>query len=632
MPPAATTDTTHTTPLLNVDEEIAIASHIAATPEEVAGNWHYLFLTGLIDTVVGVACLVAPLLATQVVSLVLVVLVFCTGLFNVSTVCVTERGYQHQFFWVGVVEIFVAMILYFHRLGTMTLLTILIAVSFMIFGSLEMTVAQQDERMAARGLTFFSGILTLILSILIIVVMPITQWDTVGVLLGANLINIGICRVIVALYGRSIFSKLCLLNNMMKLKHVSISCYFVVMNETLCHARHCHHASSSAFLHSTFRRINHQPAMPPETQLSAKASSSKKRSGSSAALKGFGSSLKNTIPTDKSPTTRAFLKYLDDKGAGDNLKRTALGFVPMKDVSLRGIIAMKDLKQGQDIIDIPYELAINLGPQGDDPTIPAVQLLRDYCECHHNENERLAYYKMLPAFNGTDSLGSTDVYSNAALEALQFPLIVEETLQRRRLTQLRFEKDISSDASFPKWIDGETCVSLQHFTWAVWIVTSRVLTVQDDDSSSVRLLIPYLDMCNHDRSSVHVLTGRACSGGRLRVVAGSMIKAGTPVNICYGAETNDRFIQDYGFLDTTTPQGFRLLAQQLVGKMRMRELGRLVTISDVDRDRTLERLRETTMAEDEALLQRQDLDAQMRLTIEFRWRLKQALSEFTNIV
>ena len=52
-------------------------------------------------------------------------------------------------------------------------------------------------------------------------------------------------------------------------------------------------------------------------------------------------------------------------------------------------------------------------------------------------------------------------------------------------------------------------------------------------------------------SSPHVLTGRAASGGYLKVLAGEDIKAGTQIFIPYsgGKPRSDRFIQDYGFLD-----------------------------------------------------------------------------------
>ena len=46
---------------------------------------------------------------------------------------------------------------------------------------------------------------------------------------------------------------------------------------------------------------------------------------------------------------------------------------------------------------------------------------------------------------------------------------------------------------------------------------SRVLTVAGPDGRGHKLLIPFLDLFNHARSSAHVLTGR--SDGLLKVVA-----------------------------------------------------------------------------------------------------------------
>lgn len=396
------------------------------------------------------------------------------------------------------------------------------------------------------------------------------------------------------------------------------------------------HRSASAWAFSSQLRTT-VPCRHP-TCVSAKSSKPKTRQSSgSSALKGFGSPALTTksVPVDKGPTTRAFYEYLDAQGAGDNLKRTSLAFLPVgENVSLRGVVALRDIKKGEDIINIPYELAIDLGPQGGDPTIPAVQLLRDVCESHHSQRDPVKYYRMLPEFQKGDCLGSTDFFSDAALEALQSPLIQEETLQRRLLTKLRFQKDIASDESFPRWMDGSV-VTQEHLAWAVWIITSRVLTVQGDatagDQSSHRLLIPYLDMCNHERSSVHVLTGRACANGQLRIVAGAPIKAGTQVTIAYGVDGNDRFIQDYGFLDTSTSEGFRLVAQQLLGKARVRDgPTRSRMLPETDRERTLERLRETTMAQDQDLL-RIETDPQLQMAIEYRWRLKQALSELMEV-
>ena len=154
---------------------------------------------------------------------------------------------------------------------------------------------------------------------------------------------------------------------------------------------------------------------------------------------------------------------------------------------------------------------------------------------------------MLPPFRGEDCMGSTGFFSDKALAELQAPLVVEETLKRKERIGKRFQSDIFVNAkNFPKWIDGSPVI-VDHLSWASWLITSRVLTVKGDaeEGKSYRLLIPFLDLCNHDRKSPHILSGRAVPGGELKIIAGSSVKAGEAINICYGGGMagNDRFLQ-----------------------------------------------------------------------------------------
>lgn len=372
--------------------------------------------------------------------------------------------------------------------------------------------------------------------------------------------------------------------------------------------------------------------------LSAKSKKkAKKKSGGGAAagVKGFGGGSTTTknrdggVTMDRSKDTLAFYDYMELNGAGDNLKRVALGYFTLPNGDeLRGVVALRDIKKGDVIIRIPYEMAVNLGPEGEDPTQPGLELLKDYCEALREDGggDQGAYFKLLPPFMGNDCLASTDFYSDEALEALQSPMVVDETKSRRERTLRRFEESVDE---LPLWIDG-TPLTEEHLRWAVWLITSRVLTVQGDpeEGKSYRLLIPFLDMCNHDRASPHVLTGRAMPGGELKVVAGENVAAGEQINICYGGGVagNDRFLQDYGFLDSAT--AFDLVAQQLLGKRRMVEgasAGKNIAIAD--QVRVLDTLRTTTIEQDEALLEK-ETDSAVRTAIEYRLSLKRALAKY----
>jgi len=383
-----------------------------------------------------------------------------------------------------------------------------------------------------------------------------------------------------------------------------------------------------------------------KTSKKKKAKKKGNNGSSSIGVKGFGSvgSTKGTqVDLERSKEARYFYGFMEKGGAGDNLSRCAIGSFPISDdFKLRGVTALKSAKKGDAIIRIPYEMAVNLGQEGADPTGPAVAFLKDYCETltstsngdNQQSSNMAAYYKMLPPFGGADCLGSTDFFSDQALSELQSPLIVEETRKRKERTNARFQADIVPNAeSFPKWIDGSP-VNEDHLAWAVWLVTSRVLTVQGDaeEGKSYRLLIPFLDMCNHDRSSSNILSGRAVPGGELKVVAGAAVKEGDQINICYGGGVagNDRFVQDYGFLDTSDV-AYDIVGQQLLGKRRIGEgigAGRLM--SESDRHNTMDQLKQTTIEEDKNFL-KQETDPSLIAAYNYRIGVKNSLSKFGSI-
>jgi hypothetical protein len=251
-------------------------------------------------------------------------------------------------------------------------------------------------------------------------------------------------------------------------------------------------------------------------------------------------------------------------------------------------------------------------------------------------------------------MGSTDFFSDEALEMMQSPLVMEETVSRRELVKARYERDIETMAimssNLYRWGDKEEdgIATFSHLQWATWLITSRVLTVQarENDSGMTvphRLFIPLIDMCNHDRDSPHILSGRAEPGGMLKVVAGADVKAGDAIEISYGGgvEGNDRFIQDYGFLDgggskelansVAVVEAYRVVAKKLIGSGKKSIKSMSKVVSPEDQKRSLEALGATSLEEDEMLLSSgQVVKNDEIMALQYRIGLKRAIKDLTD--
>lgn len=187
-------------------EESAFLFLTLETAEILAEKWKSILLLGILNIITGILCLLFPVIATEAVSLCLTSAVLLIGLFHIIISKTDERTGQrrHPFFWVGVILILVALFMLLNPIFTLTFLTFLIAVVFMILGSAQFAFARRNRQLAGRAMHFISGVLSVAMSILIILTMPASQWFTIGVLLGVNFINIGVSRTMLALYGRAL--------------------------------------------------------------------------------------------------------------------------------------------------------------------------------------------------------------------------------------------------------------------------------------------------------------------------------------------------------------------------------------------------------------------------------------------
>ena len=190
-------------------EDVFTSFAMSESLDELRANWRSMLTIGLLNIATGILCLLFPIVATQTADLFLTMVIFVSGLFNVLVVCSPESSrsgynrYTHYLFWTGLAQLIVAIFLFQNPLVTATILTYLVAGLFMVLGMFQI-MASRNRTVSGRGLLAVSGSLGVLMSIIICVTMPTAKLYTIGVLMGCNLLNIGMARVLMACYGRSL--------------------------------------------------------------------------------------------------------------------------------------------------------------------------------------------------------------------------------------------------------------------------------------------------------------------------------------------------------------------------------------------------------------------------------------------
>mmetsp|Transcript_34577 Transcript_34577/g.79032 ORF Transcript_34577/g.79032 Transcript_34577/m.79032 type:complete len:447 (+) Transcript_34577:73-1413(+) len=281
---------------------------------------------------------------------------------------------------------------------------------------------------------------------------------------------------------------------------------------------------------------------------------------------------------------------------------------------VRGLMATRDIAEGESIIELPMTAVLEVidpNSRNQDPAVVAHGLLK---LLEGTEEENAPYFDMFPAVGSADMATMPDFFNDDEISMLQFPSVEEKTRLRKRLcSQKARELDVAEE----------------RLRWAVCTVAQRAFTIHSPVDGVLRLLLPGIDLFNHDADSFHrlrVLWTLDVFDGLFKVVAGSNITAGEEIRICYGgsphrpdgcggdcagdiAWTNDQYVQRYGFVD-------RSLGTTMVdGKWLVTEDA--ATVRDA--------LEKTSIAEDEALLDSSDLSEAARTAVGFRVHLKRAL-------
>lgn len=279
---------------------------------------------------------------------------------------------------------------------------------------------------------------------------------------------------------------------------------------------------------------------------------------------------------------------------------------------MRGLVAAQDIAENESIVEIPLGASIDItDPRNDkDPSLNALALLRLL-----DDADLAPYMDLLPGRDSSDIMRMPDFYSDEELQMLQCPEVIEKTRRRRELcAHAASESSLETDS----------------VKWALCTVAQRAFLLVSPIDGLLRLLLPGIDLFNHDAHALHTMKVRWNLEGYVdavfKVIAGSPIKKGEEIRICYGgspfrpdgcggdcigdmALTNAQYLMRYGFVDDC------MGTTMVDGKWLVK----------TDAERIRESLVETTVAEDDQLLSDSSLPLSAQTAVEFRRHLKIAL-------
>jgi hypothetical protein len=259
-----------------------------------------------------------------------------------------------------------------------------------------------------------------------------------------------------------------------------------------------------------------------------------------------------------------------DSGIGVGVVDAATG--------LRGVVARKAFKRGDVLFSVPREACILDDGKADKspmaaiiyPTVAErnalpppmrVALLLLYLE-RADPTERSTFWgepalAALPtaadfeADGGPMQLWSED--ERAEVECGQLIADVH-----RRSEELRM---IYEDKILPRWTEaaamevgpnvplaGTQPPSLAEFQHAVCLVTSRNFGEGEEDAGTMSMLVPGVDLCNHDDPNLVNTKHALAPWGNFVVLAQQAIKVGDEILLTYGALPNRLLLAQFGFL------------------------------------------------------------------------------------
>ena len=170
----------------------------------IHAHWKLFLAQGIVMMILGVLAVAVPNIATLAVEIFVGWLFFAGGIFRAISVWHSRQA--PRFAWpllAAVLSVVLGLILIFHPLAGVLTLTMVLVAFFVIEGIVSIVAAiEHRQHLRSWGWVLFSGIIDLLLAYLIWQGWPSSAAWAIGLLVGINMLFLGLSLVMTALAAR----------------------------------------------------------------------------------------------------------------------------------------------------------------------------------------------------------------------------------------------------------------------------------------------------------------------------------------------------------------------------------------------------------------------------------------------
>lgn len=170
---------------------------------ELAKNWGWILACGVLNLVVGILAVLCPVVMTEMVIVWLGIFLVVVGVFHASGYFFADYGFKWQSLALGCIQVLLGVFMFINPWNSLVALTTIIAVAFMCDGVFRIFVACRNQDIPGWGFYMVNGVCSVLLSALVLAY-PGSPYFVLGILVGVNMIVLGIARISAGMMGRKL--------------------------------------------------------------------------------------------------------------------------------------------------------------------------------------------------------------------------------------------------------------------------------------------------------------------------------------------------------------------------------------------------------------------------------------------